>query len=222
MNEHEKQVEEFDKLHGGDDGYVVVGRRALFPDAARRSLEPFGAVGFEFILPPTDPKDLLGVQEEFWETRLEYLVQQFTELRGRCQQLAKSDGSRFNERVEQLKTLQTQIRSARSKLSRIVTQEKGFTQADVSRAWETWNEFSEACATESSARQKYESLLLGKSSAGPLEKAKHKFDEAKKRSQRTMEKWNNFQPSEARAIVSEELDQQRRAERERELEEIEV
>jgi hypothetical protein len=55
-----------------------------------------------------------------------------------------------------------------------------------------------------------------------LEKLKHKFDQAKRRSGRTLEKWNSFTPAEARSIVSQELDQQRRVERERELSEVEV
>lgn len=222
MNQDEKQVEEFDKLHGGDDGSVVVGGRVLFSDGARRSLKAFAGVGFEFAATPTDPKDLLHLQKTFWELKLEELVTQFEDLRNRCKTLAKTDGARFHERLAELKGLETKVRSARTKLSRIVTQERGFTQADVDRAWETWNEFSASCAAESHAKQKYESGLLGKSSAGVMEKLKAAYDQAKRHSERAMNAWNDLTPSEARAIVSEELDAERRRQRESELEQIEV
>ncbi len=222
MIENERQVEAFDQEHDHGDGRVVAGNRVFFSDGAQRSVGPFGLIGFEFGQPPSDPKALLGLQKQFWEIRLEALVEQFEDLHHRCKTLAKSDGARFRERMEELKGLQTQVRSARSKLAHLVTEEKGYCQADVQRAWETWQEFSEAAAEESRASEKFHSAMRGKSSAGVLEKLKRAYDEAKAASTRAMERWNNFTPTTARSLVCEQLDAEARQRREHELDEIEV
>jgi len=225
MNEREREVVEFDEAHVGTDGYVKTpdGVWFLYSDGCRRGVVCWGEAGCERVTPPADTKEARKWIKFFWELKLAELVDAFEDLRGRAKTfLAKSDGPRFNERVEQLKTLQTQIRSARSKLSHLTVLEKGFTQADVQRCWQCWQSFSASCAVESSARAKFENALLGKSSPGILEKLKHTFDEAKRHSERAMEKWNDFQPAEARAIVGTELDAERRRQRESELAEIEV
>ncbi len=219
-----EEAEEFDKAHGDALGHAVSadGVWCVFPDGCRRGVKCWPVVGYQFIEPEPDSKDAHFWQQVFWEIRLQNLVDEFTDLKSRCQTLARHDGGRFAERLAELKQLETAVRSARAKLSRATTVLRGYTSADVSRAWEIWQEFSEAAECEALSRGKYEAALLGKSSAGVLEKLKHRFDEAKRQSERTLQKWNDFEPAEARSIVNQELDAQRRADRERELSEIEV
>ena len=223
MIDNEEKVLAFDQEHDHGDGSVTTETgRVLFSDGAQRSVQPFGLIGFEFGQPPADPKRLLSLQKRFWTLRLAELVEKFEDLRHRCQTLAKSDGSRFQERLAELKALQTAVRSARSKLGHLVTQEKGFSQADISRAWECWQEFSEAAAAESAASAKYHNALQGRSSPGVLAKLKARYDQTKKQSERAMERWNSFEPEQARSIVSEQLDADHRQRQESELEQIEV
>jgi hypothetical protein len=223
MNQLEQEVQEFDKLHAGQDGSVKTQDDVwhLYSDGARRGAISFAELGPEFASPPTKPKELYAWQKTFWEIRLQNLVTEFEDLKGMARTSA-GDGSKFSERLEQLKTLQSKIRSARMKLTHLNILVKGYCQRDVERAWEVWQQFSEAAGEESRASAKLQAAMLSKSGSGLLEKLKRNLDQAKKQSQRAMERWNGFTPVEARAIVSEELDQQRRMERESELSKIEV
>lgn len=214
-------AEEFHKSHSGQDGFVVCDGERLYSDGSRWCLENGGPLGPRFALPPADPANLRRLQLTFWGVRLENLVTEFTYLKGSTR-AGIDDSARFGPGVQRLKELQTQIRSARSKLSHLMVVERGYTAADVERAWEVWKSFSHALSEESAARAKYQSALLGKSSAGILEKLKARFDQAKRASERAMEKWNSFEPPQARSIVNEELDERGRAERQSELERIEI
>lgn len=221
MTEQEKAAVEFDQAHEGEDGHVISGNNywVLFADGAKRSVNCWGVAGYQLTTFEPDSKEIRASQKEFWTIKLENLVNDFEQLKS---QTRNTNGGHFKQRVEQLKELQTAVRSARTKVSRLATLERGYTQADIQKAWECWQEFSEAAAAESITKQRYDGLLLGKSSPGVLEKAKSKHDEAKRRASRAMERWNSFTPEQARSIVAEELDQQARAEREHELSEIEV
>jgi len=223
MTPNEMKLLEFDKAHESEDGYIVTedGVWVVYGDGARRSRLPYGELGACTVEPPLDPKELRKWQIVFWETRLEQLVNQFEDLKARTRTIT-GDGGRFDGQVATLKDLQSKVRSARSKLSHLTTQERGYTQADVDRAWDVWEQFAAATREESEACNKFNSAFLGKSSPGILEKLKARYDAAKQRSTRAMERWNSFEPAEARSIVNEQLDAQRRAEREHELEQIEV
>lgn len=223
MTENENRLAAFDKTHEGEDGFVIdpSGTWVLYSDGARRSREAYGQLGQALCEPDRIEAERRRWQMLFWTRRLEQLVDAFTRAKIACENTT-GDEPRFRQHLERLKTLQTQVRSARSKLARLQTQERGYTQSDVDRAWDAWEQFSVAIREESQARQKYESLLLGRSSAGILEKAKARLDEAKRIMARRMEAWNQFSPATARDIVSEELDTQRRHEREHALAAIEV
>ncbi|MDX9863123.1 MAG: hypothetical protein RBS99_19620 [Rhodospirillales bacterium] len=212
----------FDEEHAGDDGHQVTpdGLWVFFSDGCRRSIAVWGAAGHEMVTPQPGSKECRQWQKLFWETRLEALVADFENRKRWLKDIG--DRACHEKEVAALRELQTQVRSARTKLSRLATQERGYTMADVERAWECWNEFSQAVAAESQCRQKYESLLLGRSSPGRLEKAKHAYDQAQRAATRAMERWNSFEPEEARSIVAQELDEQKRRERQEEIDAIEV
>lgn len=219
MTELERKAQEFDKEHEGSDGHVTTEHWTIFSDGARRSFTTWGPVGYQLIEPEPGSAEQRKWQIEFWTIKLESLVNEFEQKR----QSAQNAGSgHHRQKLAELKELQTAVRSARGHLTRLSIQQRGYTASDVQRCWEVWNELSQALSEESHAQQKFDSALLGKSSAGQLEKLKAKLDAAKKVTARRVEKWNGFQPEQARDIVAEQLDQEARAERERELEEIEV
>lgn len=222
MNELERTAVAFDEAHEGQDGFVLWEGWVLFSDGARRSQASFGSLGCQMAEPHPNEVERRRWQKKFWEVRLEDLVTRFEQTKTAATNNVASDPARFKVRVAELKQLETAVRQARSKLAHLTTQERGFTQADVSRAWEVWEAFSQAAREESDAKQKYESHLLGRSSPGVLEKLKYKFDVAKKRSARAMERWNGFTPVEARGVVAEQLDANHQAERYAELQEIEI
>ncbi len=215
-------IHAFDEQHEGSDGYVLTKDDiwVVFSDGCRRSIAVWGAAGHELVTPKPGSREARQWQTLFWETRLEALVTDFEKRKRWLRDIG--DRACHEKEVEALRELQTQVRSARSKLARLASEERGYTMADVERCWECWNEFSQAVAAESQCRQRYESLLLGRSSPGRLEKAKHAYDEAKKTSARLMEEWNDFTPEEARSIVTGELDEKRRRERQEEIDAIEV
>jgi len=223
MTENENRLAAFDAAHEGEDGFVIdpSGVWVLYSDGARRSREAYDRLGNAIVEPDRIEAERRRWQMLFWTIRLDQLLDAFTKARTAAENTT-GDGPRFEQHLERAKELQTAVRSARSKLARLQTQERGYTASDVERAWDCWQEFSQAVREESEARRKYENALLGKSSPGILEKLKHKLDEAKRQAHRWMERWNSFTPAEARDIVSEELDTQRRHEREHALAEIEV
>jgi len=222
MNEHEKSVAEFDAEHEGGDGFAIAGGWVLYSDGARRSRTAVGGFGPELRQPPGDPKEVLRLQKTFWETKLQNLVDEFAEIRAQAGQQFAAGLTLSPNRVEKLKVLQTQIRRARSKLNCLTIEERGYTQADVGRAWDCWQEFTGACHEESCCRQKYESAVTHRSSPGVVERLKLAFDQARERSQKASDEWNSFTPSEARSIVAEELDARTRQEKYNEMSAIEV
>lgn len=223
MTENENRLAAFDAAHEGEDGFVIdpSGTWVLYSDGARRSREAYDRLGNAIVEPDRNEAERRRWQMLFWQIRLEQLVAAFTRAKTAAENTTQ-DEPRFRQHLERAKELQTAVRSARSKLARLQTLERGYTASDIENAWGVWQEFAQAVREESEARRKYENALLGKSSPGILEKLKHKLDEAKRQAYRWMERWNSFTPAEARDIVSEELDTQRRHERESELAEIEV
>lgn len=223
MTEQENKLAAFDKAHEGEDGVVIdpSGVWVLYSDGARRSREAYGPLGQALVEPDRNEAERRRQQMLFWTIRLEQLVDAFTRTKTAAENTTQ-DEPRFRQNLERLKELQTAVRSARSKLSHLQTLERGYTSSDVERAWDVWQEFAQAIREESEARRKFENALLNKSSPGLLEKLKAKLDEAQRQAHRWMTRWNSFKPAEARDIVSEQLDTQRRQERESELAEIEV
>ncbi|MBN1362560.1 MAG: hypothetical protein JW993_18325 [Sedimentisphaerales bacterium] len=221
MNHLEERAGTFIQEHAGTDGDEISkdGIWRLFSDGTRISTVGYGALG-NSIVTPSDPKEIRRWQRQFWETRLESLVEEFETLKSRTSNVVGD--ARFKPQLERLKELQTLVRSARSKLSHLVTQERGFVERDVERAWDCWRRFADAAEEEQQARQRYENALLKHAEAGTLEKLKAKFEEAKRHSLRAMERWNEFEPQVARGIVAEQLDAERRGQDERELDLIEI
>jgi hypothetical protein len=218
MTEQERLAVAFDEKHEGEFGHVITENNAavLFADGAMRGTTNWDRLGYELHEPPTDPNKLTGLQKQFWTIRLQDLVNEFDQLRKQAERSAKS-GSRFKERLEELKALQNRVRSARSHLAHLAVKEKGFTSGDLERCWDTWEKFTQAIREESEVKRRFDNALLGSTAAGRLEKAKAEYDQAKERTRRRMEAWNSFDPPQARSVVSEELDERSRAERENEL-----
>lgn len=217
----EQKTMEFDKAHEGDDLYICTQDGwVLYSDGARRSTKSWDTLGHEVAEPPTDPKELRRWQIVFWETRLQQLVAAFEDTKAHAAG-AVIDEARFAKRMQELKSLKSKVASARSKLSHLVTEQKGYTGADVQRAWDIWERFVVAVREESVAKQRYESALLGVSSPGKLERLKFAYDQAKAAATEAMERWNSFNPQ-ARSIVNEQLDANARQQRETELAQIEV
>jgi len=222
MDVHHDAVRQFDAEHEGQDGFVVYEGWVFYSDGAKRVRSTMSQYGLELRMPPTDVKALLKAQRFFWETKLQDLVDQFSAIRSQACERFNLGLTTSAQTTEKLRLMQTEIRRARGKLNHLAVQERGYTQADVDRCWDCWQEFMQASRDESQARQKYESALLGKSSPGVLEKLKLAFDRAKERSKRAMDAWNDFRPVQARDVVSAELDQRRRQEAYDEMTAIEV
>lgn len=212
----------FDREHHGEHGPVQWDEMLLFEDGARRSLVAYGPLGQTLTEPCPREDERRKWQQKFWEVRLEALVEQFETVKIAAQNNVQTNPAGFARRVEQLKALQTQIRQARSKLAHMATVSRGFTQADVSRAWDCWNAFAAASREESEASAKFQNAFQGKSTPGVLEKLKYKYDQAREKSARAMARWNDFTPVEARSVVAEQLDASHAAERYAELEQIEI
>lgn len=212
----------FDREHHGEHGPVQWDEMLLFEDGARRSLVAYGPLGQTLTEPCPREDERREWIKRFWEVRLENLVETFETVKVAATNNVQSNPAGFARRVEQLKSLQSQIRQARSKLAHLTTQERGFTQADVSKAWDCWNAFAAASREESEASAKFQNAFLGKSSPGVLEKLKLRFDQAREKSARAMARWNDFTPVEARCVVAEQLDASHAAERYAELEQIEI
>ena len=222
MNEREQDVQKFDAEHEGGDGFAVADGWILYSDGAMRSRLAIGGLGPELRQPPGDPKEVLRLQKTFWEAKLQAQVNEFAEIRAQAGQQFAAGLTLSPNRVEKLKILQTQIRRARSKLNCLTIEERGYTQADVGRAWDCWQEFTGACHEESCSRQKYESAVTHRSSPGVVERLKLAFEQARERSQKAADEWNSFSPAEARSVVAEELDQRGRQEKYNEMSAIEV
>jgi len=216
MLPEEKATIEFDKAHEGEFGHVIENGWRLFADGATRSVKIWDRLGAQYRLPPEDPDEVTKLQRKFWEIRLQNLVKEHDDLRQCCERSAKS-GNRFKQRLEELKELRSTIRSARSKLSVLVVKERGYTTGDLDRAWTAWERFTRAIREEAECKAQYDSALLGTVAIGKLEKLKFQYDEAKKQTRTAMEKWNAFEPSQARSVVSAELDGRAAMEREHEL-----
>jgi len=116
----------------------------------------------------------------------------------------------------------TKFSKAKKHLKELATAERGFTEADVTRAWQCWERIAETAKEERHAQSQLEQGVSDHADEYEIRKLERFVAKAKAAARKAADAWNSFVPAAARSVVSEELSRRMHSEKLSELESIEV